>query len=253
MLNKEEKVRALFIGALNIGLNEKSDNISYMSVTSYYNSFKYKLVDFNIYSDIKIMFDPDTFDYLYEKVWVAFLDEDITLIKSVYRYSILQFFNYIEEHYKEIISDIRNHRVDPEKYISEEAKNYLLNLKFSEERLNFIEKECEKGFKGIGQRLWKNLRIISGISSKSLKSQNEALDFFLGNVKKDSYYFSLSEGLIGASLEYDTFTYQIEPSLGIFELLPYCQDKEDEEKNDEVKKDEEKKDEKIKDEGIIPY
>lgn len=230
-IHKNEKERTIYMSVFNIDLNNVENQTMLMSEGFYYFAYKYKIMDFNKYIDKDIMFDPETFDFLYEKVWSSILEENLVSIESVYMYGILQFFNYFEKNYKEIISDIRNNRINPEKKLSEKAKNYLLNLKFSEERLNFVEKECEKGFQGIATRIWKNFRLVSGISSKALKYQNESLEYFTGNVDKDTFVFGMSEGLVGVSLGYNSYDYLIEPTGGIYEFLPYSEDEKDE-KND---------------------
>jgi hypothetical protein len=173
------------------------------------------------YIEGNLLFDPYTSDYLYEKVWCAIIEENIILIESIYMYDILQFFNMLEKNYKQIISDIRKGEINPDKKLSEKAKKFLLNLEYSEERLNFVEKECEKGFEGIASRLWKNLKLVSGISSKSFVYENKALEKFIRNIPKDAYVFGSSEGIIGTSIENNNYSYYLQPSFNFYEFIPY--------------------------------
>ena len=158
-IDKGGEGKRLFIDVISIDSNEKPYKKMIMSEIYCYNLNSEGYINTDEYIGGKdLMFDPDTKDYLYEKVWCAILEENIILIESAYMYDILQFFNMFEKNYKSIITDIRNNRIDPNKKISENAKKYLLSMKYSEERLNFVEKECEKGFEGIAKRIWKNIK-----------------------------------------------------------------------------------------------
>jgi hypothetical protein len=169
---QNHKGKRILIGIYGIDLNKKPDKYMLVSEALSYNSYKSNSMNLDEYIEGNLLFDPYTSDYLYEKVWCAIIEENIILIESIYMYDILQFFNMLEKNYKQIISDIRKGEINPDKKLSEKAKKFLLNLEYSEERLNFVEKECEKGFEGIASRLWKNLKLVSGISSKSFVYEN---------------------------------------------------------------------------------
>ena len=215
--------KRLLIGIYGIDLNKSPDKVMLVSEAIHYNFYKNNIMNFDEYIEGSLIFDPYTSDYLYEKVWCAILEENIILIESIYMYDILQFFNMLEKNYKQIISDIRKGEISPNKKLSERAKNFLLNLEYSEERLNFVEKECEKGFEGIASRLWKNLKLISGISSKSFVYENKALAKFIGNIPKDVYTFGSSEGIIGTSIENNNYSYYLQPSFNFYEFIPYSE------------------------------
>lgn len=224
-INKNDKEKTLYMGIFHIDLNKELERTILLSEKYYYSLFKKGIIDFNKYVDKDILFDPgDSSDYLYEKVWCGIVEENIVSLESAYMYGILQFLNYLEKNYKEIISDIRNKRISPEIKISEMAKNFLLNMKCSEERLNFVEAECDKGFKSIVTRIWPNFRVVSGVSTKYNKYQNDALDYFFGNVTKNGFLYGMSEGLMGYPKEYNSFIYCLEPTGGFYEFSPYSED-----------------------------
>ena len=122
---------------------------------------------------------------------------------------------------------IRNGKINPEKKLSEKAKKFLLNLNYTEERLNFVEKECEKGFENIASRIWKNIKLISGISSKLFVYENKALEKYIGNIPKSAYVFASSEGVVGISLENNNYSYYLEPSFNFYEFIPYSENEND--------------------------
>ena len=126
----------LYIANFHIDINKEPPKQFILSEIAYYYTYKDKIEDFNQYlGGPDLMFDIDTFDYFYEKIWISILVDYIGSIESTYMYSILQFFIEFEKSYKDIISDIRKRKINPEKKLSEKAKKYLLNLPVSEERL----------------------------------------------------------------------------------------------------------------------
>ena len=136
-------------------------------------------------------------------------------------FSILQFFLEFEKSYKDIISDIRKRKINPEKKLSEKAKKYLLDLPVSEERLQYIETECQKGFEGIASRLWKNLNLINGIKSKAFIFENEALARYIKNIPTSGYLYASCESFIAFPNEINNYNYLIDPTFSFYEFLPH--------------------------------
>ena len=220
---QNQKGKRLLIGIYGIDLNKNPEKYMLMSEALSYHLYKCNFMNFDEYIEGNLIFDPYTSDYIYEKVWCAIVEENIVLLESIYMYDILQFFNMLEKNYKQIISDIRKGEINPNKKLSEKSKNFLLNLEYSEERLNFVEKECEKGFEGIASRLWKNLKLINGISSKSFVYENKALEKFIGDIPKDVSIFGSSEGIVGTSIESNNYSYFLQTSFNFYEFIHYSE------------------------------
>lgn len=230
----EKNIYILHIDNYHIDINKEPPKDIVLSNISYYYIYKNKLDDFTrIYGGPDLMFDMDTFDIYYERIWISILMEDIQVMESIYMFSTLQFFIEFEKSYKDIISDIRKRKINPEKRLSEKAKKYLLELPISEERLQYVEKECQKGFDGIASRLWKNLRYISGIRSKAFIYENKALDKYIKDIPTGSLLFALSESYIGFPTEINSFNYSIDPTCSFYEFIPYDEENEN---NNELEK-----------------
>ena len=191
----------------------------------YYYFYKDKIEDFNQYfGGPDLAFDIETIDYLYEKIWISILVDYIEVMDAIYLFSVLQFFIEFERSYKDIISDIRKRKINPKKKLSEKAKKYLLELPVSEERLQFVEMECQKGFDNIASRLWKNLHIIIGIRSKAFIYENKALDKYTKDIDKGSFLFGSSESFYAFPIEINSFNYLIDPTFCFYEFIPYNED-----------------------------
>lgn len=167
----------------------------------------------------ELLFVEDTLDIFYMKLWSAILDENVVLIEGTYMYDLLQFFKFFEEKYEEVISNIRNGLIPDSLKLSNSVRKKLLSLPVSEERLNFVEKECKKGFKDIVSRIWPKVRLVDGISSKVYRYQNISLDRYLGDVPKNFSVYAMSESLVGAPVGYDSFEYKFIVDSAFYEFI----------------------------------
>ena len=218
----EHNCYILHIGNYHIDINKEPPKDIILSEITYYYLYKDKIEDFNLYlGGPDLMFDNDTIDYFYEKIWISILVDYIEIIESVYLFSVLQFFIEFEKNYKDIISDIRDRKINPTKRLSEKAKKYLLDLPVSEERLKYVETECQKGFDNIASRLWKNIHMMCGITSKTFIYENKALDKYTKGIDKSSLLYASSESFIGFPVEINSFKYLIDPTYCFYEFIPY--------------------------------
>ena len=101
-----------------------------------------------------------------------------------------------------------------------------MDLPVSEERLRYVEAECQKGFNNIASRLWKNLHIIIGIRSKAFMYENKALDKYCKDIDKSSFIYALSESFIGFLIDINSFEYLIDPTYSFYEFIPYNEENE---------------------------
>ena len=226
---QNNKCCILHIGNYHIDVNKEPPKQIILSEICYYLAYKNDLEDFGrIYGGSDLMYDIDTFDFLYEKIWISILMDDIEVIESIYIFSILQFFLEFEKSYKDIISDIRKKKINSKKKLSEKAKKYLLELPISEERLQYVEAECQKGFDGIAIRLWKNIKFVSGIRSKAFIYENKALDKYIRNIPKGSFIYALSESIIGFPTEINNYNFSLTPNLSFYEFIPYNEENNNE-------------------------
>ena len=218
-----------------IDINKEPPKKFILSEIAYYYIYKNKIEDFNKYlGGPDLIFDFDTVDILYEKIWISILVDHIEIIEAIYIFSILQFFIEFEKSYKDIISDIRKRIINPKKKLSEKAKKYLLDLPVSEERLQYVETECQKGFDNIASRLWKNLHIIIGIRSKAFLYENKALDKYSKDIDKSSFLYALSESFIGFPIDVNSFNYLIDPTYCFYEFIPYNEENENNSNNEKT-------------------
>jgi len=158
----------------------------------------------------EFMFSNEIADSWYVKLWLALSEPELKSIYSIYQYDILLLFQYFKEHWREILRDMENKSIPEEVHISCTMKEKLLKRPLPErDWFIFVRKECEKGFEGIGKRIWKNLCMINGIGGQVFGTQGQILRSFLGDVKIHYFAYASSEAPIGIALgeEDDSYVY----------------------------------------------
>lgn len=167
-----------------------------------------------------LLFQREPGDRLYAKVWAAILEEDLTVLESIFLYDVLIFFHYLEKNWREVIEDIRNKRIPARYDLPKETIVCLLSMPVREMRLCQVERECEKGFGEIAQRLWKNLRLVSGISTAAYYAEDEALKRYIGDIPKYYLCYCASECYMGTPVAENDFGYVLLPRNAFYEFLP---------------------------------
>ena len=180
-----------------------------------------KLYDTNTYhGGEKLIFWPGECNVWYIRSWEAILYDDITILSSMFMYDMLLFFRYLEDNWKNIIDDIKGHIIPRDKKVPEHLREYLLSVRVDKKRLEAVEKEFEKGFSGIAGRLWKSVRLASGISSTAFEKEEKALERYIQGIPRYYFCYCASECYMGAPVYEDDYGYALIPGHGFFEFLP---------------------------------
>ena len=168
-----------------------------------------------------MFFQPEMTSFFYPKLWAALLEPDVQTIESPFLYDHLLFFRYLEENWRQLLTDIRTGRISAPEGIPEEVQAYLLALPRDETRLGQVEAQCERGFDGIARRLWPGLRAVCGIRGSVYSAEDAALERYTCGISR--YYFCLvsSECLMGIPLRMDEAVYALMPRSAYFEFMPY--------------------------------
>ncbi len=222
-LNRKENPKAsrLFVTIFRTDLSKPHDKNMLFSEIIYRYLYDNGCMDMSEYVGGKeLLFDEQTLDMFYMKLWSAILDENIVLIESVYMYDLFQFFSFFEKNYKKVISNIREKFIPDSVKLSDQVRKKLLELHVSVDRLDFVEQECSKGFEGIVTRIWPEIQLVSGISSNTFKYENKGLDRYLGNVHKDFLEFAMSESQVGVTVKFDSFEYEFVADSAFYEFIP---------------------------------
>ena len=221
MQSADEAGRRFFLSFLVADTDRKCREEDVMLFTSAYYRFLFEQGNLDIgkiSGGRYLNFFPKPCDYLYVKLWLAFADAELTSMESVYLYDFLIFFQYMEDHYLDVLSDMEAGRIPEEKDFPEAVRKALLELPVSEERIRGVHTECEKGFLNIVQRLWKKVRLISGIGSKAFQVEEISIRKYIGELPVWHYIYAASECVMGVPVEPDSYDYVLYPGTAYYEF-----------------------------------
>ena len=166
-------------------------------------------------------FQPEMTSFFYPKLWAALLEPDVETVESPFLYDHLLFFRYLEENWRQLLTDIRTGRISAPEGIPEQVRDYLLALPWKEARLEQVEAQCALGFSGIARRLWPGLRAICGIRGSVYSAEDAALERYTSGVPRHFFCFVSSECFMGIPLRMDEAVYALMPGSAFYEFLPY--------------------------------
>lgn len=201
-----EKSKHLHTSMVRTGRQEK---VTFLSNAHFWNEREKNSLFFDKFvGGTDFMFTKEIGNVWYAKLWLALAEPELKSVYSIYRYDVLLLLQYFKEHWSEILRDMGSGSIPEEIDISPAIKEKLLKRPLpGKEWFEFVRKECEKGFEGIGKRIWKNLSMVNGIGGKVFGTQEQMLENFLGDVSKHYFAYASSEAPIGIAIEKESDTY----------------------------------------------
>ena len=187
----------------------KEEKVTFLSNAHFWNVRERESSFFDKFVGGKeFMFTDEITDVWYAKLWLALTEPNLKSIYSIYQYDILLFLQYFKEHWDQILRDMEQRNIPEDILISQAKKEELVKLVLPDkEWFAFVRSECEKGFEGIGKRIWKNLSMINGIGGKVFGTQEQLLRTYLGDVKIHYFVYTSSEAPIGIAMEEENDSY----------------------------------------------
>ena len=167
-----------------------------------------------------VMFITENENVMFAKLWEALLNENVISIESVFLYEHLVLLSMLESSWETITGSIRSRSFPDDIQLSQRIKDYLLSLPVDEQRLRYVESECKKGFDNIVGRLWKKMKLMSGISNRSYLTEEEALKRYAPDIPRHFMIYGSSECHIAAPVRLNEYGYVLFPQLAFFEFLP---------------------------------
>ena len=139
---------------------------------------------------------------IYLHAFYGLKNPNILFITTTFVTALLNFFRCIEQHWQQIVKDIRLGTLSNENFVIEqEVKQCLLqHLQPDSERANQLLHIFQEGFEGIAPRLWRNLQYTKCLAGGTFSIYVDKCQRALGDVPIYSRAHGASEGLIGLNL-----------------------------------------------------
>lgn len=204
---------------LHVSIFGSTDKATILSAAYYTYLKENGLIDCNDFvGGEDCLFCTEKVNVPYVKLRCALACEELSSICSTFLYDVLMMMNYLENNWETLLDDMEKGIVSEN--MPENMEKAILNIPVSKSRIDFLKKEFSHGFdKPIIERIWKNIKFISGVGGRLFDVYDKALKRYTGNV--DIYYFSYaqSECLSALATQMNDKGYTIMPRSAFFEFL----------------------------------
>lgn len=178
------------------------------------------LIPYIYTSPLEIMYIEDKSTSLYLHLLFALKEKKLMYIAGVFISNILDLLRELEKNSKYLIDDIKkgkiNKKLNLEKDIRDKLNSYLSP---NASRADELEKEFNKGFKNICERIWPNIVYIACVDGASFSIYDKAVHFYTNNIPIYSPCLSASEGTLGINKHCDEIKYIIIPNTVFYEFI----------------------------------
>ncbi|XP_010540435.1 PREDICTED: indole-3-acetic acid-amido synthetase GH3.17-like isoform X3 [Tarenaya hassleriana] len=215
-------------------------------LTSYYKSqnFRNRLYNkYNVYtSPDETILCLDSKQSMFCQLLCGLIQrKDVLRVGAVFASAFLRAIKFLEDHFKELCSNIRTGDVS-EWITDSRCRNAVLSiLKLPNPNLaDEIEQDCaEKSWEGIVKRLWPRAKYVEVIVTGSMAQYIPTLEFYSGGLPLVSTMYASSECYFGINInpmcKPCDVSYTLLPNMAYFEFLPVLDDKDDNDpRNDDM-------------------
>lgn len=165
----------------------------------------------------ELLFSDEIEDVAYLKTWLALSCPELIHIQSVYLYDVLLFFRYLEDNWRIMLSDMRSGNISGA--LTPAVKEKLLKYRPTAEQIDALQSIFSQGFDTpIAKRIWKDLRVISGIGGKMFSLHEEALLRYIGDIDVCHCVYGASECVMGVPVAPNKAHYALLPRAAYYEF-----------------------------------
>lgn len=218
ILSDQDAAGSFFTGFFN---RPGAEEQTILSSAYHYNLYKTGWITEDTFSGgAETVFMDETEDLLYFKAWIALAQEEIHDFLTVFLYDLIRFFQYLECNWMILLEDMRNGKVNERSTLPAEKKALLeKRFRITEERRQLLETEFSKGFEGVVERVWPQVRFVNGIGGKDFHSQEVLVRYYIGKLPMIYFSYAASECILGVPLEPDKAEYALLPRSAFYEFI----------------------------------
>ncbi|XP_055355663.1 uncharacterized protein LOC129600997 [Paramacrobiotus metropolitanus] len=161
----------------------------------------------------------------YVQILFALRFRELGAIEGIFASLVYFAFQRMESEWKDLVNDIRHGTLKPDPKVPLHIRQELLkHLRPDAQRADELEIEFNKGFEGIGSRLWPELGIINCITTGAFAIYAKYLrEFYCKGILLYSTCLASTEGFLGANFwpfNQPIPRYSILPRTHFYEFIP---------------------------------
>lgn len=186
--------------------------------TSYRRTYKYGCIT----SPEELVFPSSTYDLRYGRLLFALADPDVSQIIASNTWALLDLMNYLKQHWKLLVDDLRNGEISSETGLFEEVRLTLKSkLKKLPERADELQAVFEEGFDTpIIPRIWKKTERIIADAFGEYAFYTGKLRSYSGEIPISNGYLLLPEAVVAKATGPETEEMMFIQNNACIELLP---------------------------------
>ena len=178
-------------------------------------------------SPMALMVTHEIMDSTYLRLLFALIDRNVQQIIAPFSWGVLEMFEYMENHWKQLVYSIRTGIISKDGTISDATWNELSNdFRANPARADELERIFSQGFDTpILPRIWPNFKRIVATGTGCFRLYTRLLKRYIGNAEYTNGFFAASEALIGKALPDGSEKYELLDDNSYVEFLPIdCED-----------------------------
>ncbi|KAL1821680.1 hypothetical protein ACET3Z_016549 [Daucus carota] len=158
-----------------------------------------------------------------------FYSNQVEFIASTFSYSIVQAFTSLEEHWRDLCSDIKHGSLNSRIVTIPKTRKAVLDIISPNPRLaSRIEAICEEleqeGWYGLITKLWPNAKYVYSIMTGSMQAYHKKLQHFAKDLPLVSADYGSTESWIGVNIDPsappENVTFAVIPTFSYYEFIP---------------------------------
>ncbi|KAE8725429.1 Indole-3-acetic acid-amido synthetase GH3.17 [Hibiscus syriacus] len=177
-------------------------------------------------SPVETIFCPETEQSLYCQLLFGLIQRDeVVLVGSVFASALLRAVKFLENHWRELCSDIKAGQISHRITDSGCRSAASLIMKPNPQQADLIENICNsKSWEGIIRKLWPKANHVRCICTGVMRQYTAELEFYSGGLPLVSALYASSEAHCGINLnplcKPADVSYTFLPNMAYFEFLP---------------------------------
>ena len=169
--------------------------------------------------EIMELYDRDNSLYLH--LLFGLKEKKLMYISGVFISSVLDMFRFLEEHWRDLVEDIRRGKISTPHKLDDKIRERLMKGMIPDSsRAEELSRELAAGMEGIAKRIWPKLICLMTVTGGSFSVYDKKVGHYTGDLPVYSPIYAATEALVGINPYVDKISYVLTPDTAYFEFIP---------------------------------